>query len=297
MPSAPPPGTLHIVATPIGNLEDITYRAVRMLGEADLIAAEDTRRTAKLLVHYGITTRTTSFHEHNEATKSAVLIRRLEGGARIALVSDAGTPLVSDPGGRLVRAALDAGVGVEAIPGPSAILTALVGSGLAADAFTFAGFPPPRVNARRKWFQTLANETRPLVVFESPHRIRASLADLRASMGDRRIAVCREMTKIHESYVISPISDVLEGGLGRPRGEYTLVIAPADAPPQHLDRLPEGPALLADFARLTDGEGMGRREAVRALATRHGVSGRTVYATLEAARAGIIQTEGDDGNH
>ena len=297
MPSAPPPGRLHIVATPIGNLEDITYRAVRVLGEADLIAAEDTRRTGKLLAHYGITTRTTSFHEHNEATKSAVLIRRLEGGARIALVSDAGTPLVSDPGGRLVRAALDAGVGVEAIPGPSAILTALVGSGLAADAFTFAGFPPYRAHARKQWFSALADETRPLVVFEAPHRIRASLADLQASMGDRRIAVCREMTKLHESYVISPISEVLEGGLGRPRGEYTLVIAPADAPPQHLDRLPEGPTLLADFARLTDDEGMGRREAVRALATRHAVSGRTVYATLEAARAGIIQTGGDDGNH
>ena len=297
MPSAPPPGTLHVVATPIGNLEDITYRAVRVLGEADLIAAEDTRRTAKLLAHYGIVTRTTSFHEHNAATKSTALVRRLTGGARIALVSDAGTPLVSDPGSRLVRAALDAGVRVEAVPGPSAILTALVGSGLAADAFTFAGFPPSRSNARKTWFAALADETRPLVVFEAPHRIRASLVDLQASMGDRRIAVCREMTKIHESYVISPISGLLAGGLGRPRGEYTLVIAPADPPPQHVNRLPEGPTLLADFARLTDGEGMGRREAVRALATRHGVSGRTVYATLEAARAGIIQTEGDDGIH
>ena len=296
MPSAPPPGTLHIVATPIGNLEDITYRAVRVLGEVDLIAAEDTRRTAKLLAHYGIAARTTSFHEHNEATKSLALVRRLEGGARIALVSDAGTPLVSDPGRRLVRAALDAGVRVEAIPGASAILTALVGSGLAADAFTFAGFPPSRSFARKRWFAALATETRPLVIFEAPHRIRASLADLQASLGDRNVAVCRELTKIHETYVISPISEMLSGGLGRPRGEYTLIVAPAAESSQPADPLPDGPTLLATFARLTGTEGLDRREAVRALATRHGVPGRTIYATLEAARAGIIQTDADGGD-
>ncbi len=296
MPSAPPPGTLHIVATPIGNLEDITYRAVRVLREVDLIAAEDTRRTAKLLAHYGIVARTTSFHEHNEATKSVDLVRRLEAGAHIALVSDAGTPLVSDPGRRLVRNALDAGVRVEAIPGASAILTALVGSGLAANTFTFAGFPPYRSHARKRWFAALASETRPLVVFEAPHRIRASLADLQGAMGDRRVAVCRELTKIHEKYVISPISEVLSSGLGRPRGEYTLVVAPAAAASQPADELPDGSTLLASFARLTDNEGMDRREAVRALATRHGVPGRTIYATLEAARAGIIQTDADGGD-
>ena len=282
MLSAPPTGTLHIVATPIGNLEDITYRAVRILGEADLIAAEDTRRTATLLAHYGIATRSTSFHEHNEARKSAALIGRLGRGERVALVSDAGTPLISDPGRRLVLAALEAGIRVEAIPGPSAILTALVASGLATDTFTFAGFPPARSNARARWFATLAEEPRPVVFFEAPHRIRASLTDLQATLGDRLIAICREMTKLHETYVICPISEALEGTLGGPRGEYTLIVAPSEAPASQ--GLPEGPALVAAFEHLTGSEGLGRREAIRTLATRYGVSGRVVYAALETAR-------------
>ena len=283
MPFAPPPGTLHIVATPIGNLEDITYRAVRILGEADLIAAEDTRRTATLLARYGIATRSTSFHEHNEVRKSAALIDRLGRGERVALVSDAGTPLISDPGRRLVQAALEAGIRVEAIPGPSAILTALVASGLATDTFTFAGFPPNRSNDRKKWFAKLAEEPRPVVYFEAPHRIRVSLTDLQATLGDRRIAVCREMTKLHEEYVICPISEALESKLGRPRGEYTLIVAPSEAPPAP-PGLPEGPALVAAFEQLTGSEGLGRREAVRTLATRYGVSGRAVYGALETAR-------------
>ncbi len=283
MPSAPQPGTLHVVATPIGNLEDITYRAVRLLGEADLIAAEDTRRTARLLAHYGINTRCTSLHEHNEARKSGALIGRLELGARVALVSDAGTPLISDPGRRLVRAALDAGIRVEAIPGPSAILTALVGSGLAADRFVFAGFPPFRSNARKRWFARLEGEAGPIVFFEAPHRIRASLGDLMTSLGDRTIAICREMTKLHEDYVICPISQALKVDLGRPRGEYTLILAPSESPPVTSD-LPESTMLAMEFGHLTEAGGLGRREAVRELAARYGVPGRTVYAALETAR-------------
>ena len=283
VPSAPPPGTLHVVATPIGNLEDITYRAVRTLGEADLIAAEDTRRTAKLLAHYGISTRCTSFHEHNEARKSGALIGRLERGERVALVSDAGTPLISDPGRRLVRAALDAGLRVEAIPGPSAILTALVASGLATDSFTFAGFPPNRSTARKKWFARLEGEARPIVFFEAPHRIRASLTDLQLSLGDRTIAICREMTKLHEDYVMCPISEALKTALGRPRGEYTLIVAPSE-PRRAPSGLPAGSTLVTEFGQLTDNDGLGRREAVRTLATRYGVSGRAVYGALEAAR-------------
>ena len=283
MPSAPPPGTLHLVATPIGNLEDITYRAVRILAEADLIAAEDTRRTARLLVHYGISTRCISFHEHNEAKKTGVLLDHLGRGERIALVSDAGTPLVSDPGRRLVRAALDAAIRVEAIPGPSAILTALVASGLAADSFTFAGFPPSRSNARKRWFDRLEDEARPIVLFEAPHRIRASLTDLQSCLGDRTIAICREMTKLHESYVICPISEALASQLGKARGEYTLIVAPTPPQPSPAE-LPAGPILAAAFEHLTESGGLGRREAVRALATRYGVSGRAVYGALETAR-------------
>ena len=282
MPSAPPPGTLHLVATPIGNLEDITYRAVRILAEADLIAAEDTRRTARLLAHYGISTRCISFHEHNEARKTGVLLDHLARGERVALVSDAGTPLVSDPGRRLVRAARDAAIRVEAIPGPSAILAALVASGLAADSFTFAGFPPSRSSDRKKWFARLEDEARPIVFFEAPHRIRASLTDLQSCLGDRTIAICREMTKLHENYVICPISRALVSELGTPRGEYTLIVAPP--PRQAPAELPAGPALVAAFERLTETDGLGRREAVRALAQRYGVSGRVVYGALETAR-------------
>ncbi|HIN11907.1 MAG TPA: 16S rRNA (cytidine(1402)-2'-O)-methyltransferase, partial [Acidobacteria bacterium] len=160
-------GTLNLVATPIGNLEDITLRAVRILGEVQLIAAEDTRRTARLLRHYGITTRTTSLHEHNERQKTATLVARLLAGDSIALLSDAGTPIVSDPGLLLVRQSLDAGIPVVALPGPSAVTAALISSGAPANSFTFVGFPPRRLNARKRWCEALANEPTTLIFFES----------------------------------------------------------------------------------------------------------------------------------
>ena len=158
-------GTLYVVATPIGNLEDLTFRAVRVLREVDLVAAEDTRRTAGLLQYYSISTPTTSFHAHNERQKQAVLLRRLEDGQPIALVSDAGTPTVSDPGSRLVAAALAKGLKVEAVPGASAVLAALASSGLASEQFLFAGFPPSRSHDRKQWLEKLAEEPRPLVIF------------------------------------------------------------------------------------------------------------------------------------
>ena len=283
MPSALTPGTLHIVSTPIGNLEDVTYRAIRVLREVDVIAAEDTRRTARLLDHYGIGTRCVSLHEHNEARRIEGLLARLAEGRTLAMVSDAGTPLISDPGRRLARAALEAGFRVEAVPGPSAVLTALVASGLAEDAFTFAGFPPARSKDRKQWFAELACEPRPVVFFEAPHRIRASLADLAAVSGNRTVAVCREMTKIHEESVVGPIDDVLSA-LREPRGEFTVVLA-------HVEKLDAQPAvppeteLLEEFGLLTE-QGLSRRASIRSLASKYDVPSRQVYQAIESAREG-----------
>ena len=186
------PGTLFVVATPIGNLEDITIRALRVLREVAVIAAEDTRRTAHLLARHGISTPTTSLHEHNEAGKSGALVARLQGGDSIALVSDAGTPTVSDPGGRLIRMAIDAGIRVEPVPGPSAVLTALAASGLPTDAFSFVGFPPTRSKDRKSWFDRVAQVRGTIVFFEAPHRIQATLHELHRIFGD-----CEEIGRAH----------------------------------------------------------------------------------------------------
>ena len=281
MPSALTPGTLHIVSTPIGNLEDVTYRAIRVLRDVDLIAAEDTRRTARLLHHYGIATRCISLHEHNEARRTTGLLARLAEGGTLAMVSDAGTPLISDPGRRLVRAAIGAGLRVEAVPGASAVLTALVASGLAEDSFTFAGFPPARSKDRKQWYGALAREPRPVVFFEAPHRIRASLADLAAVSGNRTIAVCREMTKAHEELMVGPVSDVADA-LDEPRGEFTVVLTPAERAAVRPEVPSEG-KLLEEFCQLTD-RGLSRRESIRLLATKYDVSSRRVYQAIEGAR-------------
>ena len=282
MPSALTPGTLHVVSTPIGNLEDVTYRAIRVLREVDLIAAEDTRRTARLLDHYGITTRRVSLHEHNEAHRTAGLLARLAGGQTLAMVSDAGTPLISDPGRRVVRAAIEAGLRVEAVPGPSAVLTALIASGMAEDTFTFAGFPPHRSKDRKPWYEEVVHEPRPVVFFEAPHRIRASLADLEAAGGNRTVAVCGEMTKIHEKLVIGQIRDVL-AALPEPRGEFTVVLTRAETPAPH-PPAPSAPVLLEEFHLLLTEGGLSRRAAVRSLASRYDLPSRRVYRAIESAR-------------
>lgn len=272
------------MSTPIGNLEDVTYRAVRVLREVDLIAAEDTRRTARLLDHYGIATRRISLHEHNEARRTASLLARLAAGGTLALVSDAGTPLISDPGRRLAQAALAAGFRVEAVPGPSAVLAALVASGLADDSFTFAGFPPAKRKHRREWYAGLAREPRPVVFFEAPHRIRASLADLALVGGNRTVAVCREMTKAHEDLAIGPVSDVL-AALGEPRGEFTVVLTRAEATAAGAAAMPPPPALATEYDHLAE-SGLSRRESIRTLAARYDVSSRQVYRAIEEARDG-----------
>jgi 16S rRNA (cytidine1402-2'-O)-methyltransferase len=278
----PAAGTLFLVATPIGNLEDMSLRAVRVLREADLIAAEDTRHTARLLHHFDIRRPTTSLHEHNEREKVPLLVDKLRGGARLALVTDAGTPAVSDPGYRLVRAAIDAGIRVEAVPGPSAVMAALVSSGLPTDAFLFAGFPPPRAAARRMWLEALAREPRTLVLFEAPHRIRQTLEDALATLGDREAALCRELTKLHEEVARGRLSALL-GQLSEPRGEFTLVVGgfteTADA---SIEQVPDS-KLLDEFGCLTK-DGLSRREAIGELARAHRMRSRDVFAAIDRAR-------------
>ncbi len=274
------PGTLFVVATPIGNLEDVTLRALRVLRQVALIAAEDTRRTARLLQHYSISTPTTSLHEYNERQKAAALIRRLKAGDSIALVSDAGTPVVSDPGAHLVAAAHAAGLRVEPVPGPVAAIAALSGSGFTAPEVLFVGFPPSRSNDRRRWFARLSQEPRVLVVYEAPHRIMATLRDMLSELGDRPIAMARELTKSYEELVVKPISTFLVD-LHEPRGEYTLVIPPPA--PADRDALPTPPDrdLVAEFSDLTD-SGLGsRREVLKLLSAKYGVSTRELYCIIE----------------
>ena len=276
------PGTLYVVATPIGNLEDITFRALRVLREVAVIAAEDTRRTARLLQHYSISTSTTSLHEHNERARLPSLIGRLRAGESVALVSDAGTPLLSDPGALLVAAAHEAGIRVEPVPGPSAALAAVSASGFQAEEILFVGFPPSRARARTKWLARLAQEWgRAVVFFEAPHRIRETLTEVREQFGDPVVAVGRELTKVHEELVVRPISEYL-ASMGEPRGEYTVVIHP-QARKAEVVVLPEDVELFREFGELTE-IARDRREAVRRLAEKYGVAPRVIYKRLEEAR-------------
>lgn len=219
-------GRLVVVATPIGNLEDLSPRAARALAEADLVASEDTRHTGRLLAHLGLKRPLVSLHEHNERQRLPRLLERLLDGATIALVSDAGTPLVSDPGFLLVREAAAAGVRIEPIPGPSAVLAALVASGLPPAPFTFAGFPPPKRGRRQSFYRRLAGLGHTLVLFESPHRLLASLADAVAELGDRPAAIGRELTKLHEEVRRGPLAALREELAARPalKGELVIVI-------------------------------------------------------------------------
>ncbi len=276
-------GTLYVVATPIGNLEDITLRALRILREVDLIAAEDTRRTAGLLQHYSIPTPTTSLHEHNEREKSASLLEQLKQGKNVAIVSDAGTPLVSDPGARLVRLAREAGLTIVPIPGASAVMAALVASGVDLGQFTFAGFVPARSNDRKLWLRALVSEPRPVVIFEAPHRFRAFLKDATEILGDRPIVVARELTKAHEEIVTCPISeaaDKLESG----RGEFTIVIPPGEAAQSSSTPLPTAAELASELGEITSRGDVSTRRAVAELARKYGAPVNDVYRLIQQAR-------------
>ena len=269
-----PPGTLYIVATPIGNLEDITLRALRILKKVDLIAAEDTRHTRKLLTHYGIATPLTSYHDHSESTKAPVLVETLLAGKNIALVSDAGTPCISDPGYRLVKSAVEADIPVVPIPGPS-MLTALVSvGGLPTDRFAFEGFLPAKKSQRQRALRELCHEKRPLIFYESPHRLLSTLADLAHIFGDRRVVVGRELTKQFEEILRGPISTVCRAFHHRSvKGEVALVVEgwdekDGDAPAQS----------AAELMRQLLANGTGLKEAARAVSEACHIPKRDAYA-------------------
>ena len=276
-------GTLYVVATPIGNLEDVTLRALRVLRDVSLIAAEDTRRTARLLQHYSISTPTTSLHEHNERRKSSSLLARLSAGESIALVSDAGTPTISDPGEGLIAGARAAGIRVESIPGPSAVMAALSASGLPSREFTFLGFPPSRSTDRKAWLATAVSEPRTVVVFEAPHRILATLAELGRMIGNRQIAVGRELTKAHEELVVGPINELVPH-FRQPRGEFTLVIPPAERSERSAAPALSAERLEAEIGRLTEIDGLSTRDAIRRVAESTGMARNEVYRRFQEAR-------------
>ena len=268
-------GTLYLVGTPIGNLGDITDRARETLAAVDLVAAEDTRRTGKLLAHFGIRAKLVSFFEANERERTRELLAALRNGEDVAVVSDAGMPGLSDPGFRLVRAAADADIAVRVVPGPSAAVSALVVSGLPSARFVFEGFLPRRAGERRARLAELAAERRTIVVFESPRRVARTLEEISAVLGDREIAVVRELTKLHEEVLRGDAAELAHKLLGREiKGEVVIVIggAPAAAPP------PAG-ELAAEAARLVEG-GMRKREAAGEVARRHGISANAVYRAL-----------------
>ncbi len=266
------PGTLYVVATPIGNLEDVTLRAVRVLREVALVACEDTRRTARLLQAHQIATPTTSFFEHNERWKGDRILRALREGRDVALVSDAGTPGISDPGYRLVRDARAEGLPVVPVPGPSAAISALSVSGLPTDRFLFVGFLPARTQARRQALQELAAHPSTLVVYEAPTRVVATLADMLELWGDRDAFLCREATKVHEEYAKGSIRTLRDRLAERPevKGEIVLVVEGAPEP-----TVPDGDARTV-YAALA-AEGRTRREAVKETARRLGLPAREVY--------------------
>lgn len=274
----PAPGRLFVVATPLGHLQDITLRALAVLREVSLIACEDTRHTRKLLQAHGIVTPTTSYFEHNERFKGERILEALRSGREVALVSDAGTPGISDPGFRLVREARAESIPVIPIPGPSAAVTALSVSGLPTNRFLFVGFLPPKAAARRRAIEELAPARETLVFYESPVRVREALEDMEITLGDREAFLCREATKLHEEYRRGRISELREllASRGEVKGEVVLVVAGAS---ETLPITTETPETL--FARLTQ-EGRTRREAVKEIARLTGLPAREVYKRLLA---------------
>lgn len=271
---------LYLVATPIGNLEDVTLRALRVLKQCDLIACEDTRQTQKLLNHFGIEKPTISYHEHNEASRAAELIEKLAQGARIAVVSDAGMPGISDPGFRLVSLAIEKGIAIVPIPGPTAFVSALVASGLPVESFAFRGFLPPKSSGRRRVLERVRESLQTQLFYEAPHRIRETLEDVVTTLGPKRaVVVARELTKIHEEFLRGGAADVLAvvQGRGELKGEIVLLIGPAT----------EGDSSAAAFsipdrvAQLIREEKLDEKAALKKVARERGISKSEAYRELQ----------------
>jgi len=276
-------GTLYLVATPIGNLADITHRALQILKDVDLIACEDTRHTHKLLQHYGITTKTVSYHEHNEQQRTPQLVDQLKQGSDIAVVSDAGTPSISDPGYRLVRAAIENGVAVVPVPGPSALISALIAAGLPTDEFFFAGFLPSRTNARRTRLSELRTVPGTLIFYEAPHRLATTLKDAYEILGERDAVVARELTKLHEEIKRGRLSDLasyFEDG-GKARGEIVLLIDRNVI----ADTTVKTESSIAALVDRFEEEGMDHRAALKKAARELGLSRAEAYRRLLATKS------------
>jgi len=275
---------LYLVATPIGNLEDITLRALRVLKGVDLIACEDTRQTQKLLHHYGITTRTISYHEHNEMTRAAELVVELEGGAKLALVTDAGMPGISDPGFRLIALAIRHHVPVIPIPGASAFLAALVASGLPTDSFRFSGFLPAKRGERRSLFESIRSSPRTQVFYEAPHRIVETLEDIVEMLGpDRHVVIAREVTKLHEEFLRGRAADVLVAlqSRGEVKGEITLLIARAD---ESAEPTPSRASVRERVNQLMCEDKLDEKAALKKVAKAMGVSKSEAYRELQRSK-------------
>jgi 16S rRNA (cytidine1402-2'-O)-methyltransferase len=275
--AAPGGGCLYIVGTPIGNLEDITLRALRILKEVDLIACEDTRHTQKLLSHYNISKALVSYHEHNEMTRSPELLIQLEQGAKIALVSDAGMPLVSDPGYRLVTLCVRHKIPVVPVPGPSAMLAALAAAGLPNEEFLFVGFLPQRRGERRRMLEHLRIEGRTMIFYEAPHRVAESIADAQESLGDRPACIAREVTKLHEEFLRGKLSQLAESLAERPaRGEITLIVGPPE-PSASTGQADSTQSLSDRVDELIRQAKLDRKEALKLAAKERGLTRRAAY--------------------
>ncbi len=274
---------LYLVGTPIGNLEDITLRAIRVLKQADLIACEDTRQTQKLLNHYGIETRAVSYHEHNEASRAEELVEKLAQGARIAVVSDAGMPGISDPGFRLVSLAIERGVPVFPVPGPAAFLAAMVASGLPTDSFCFRGFLPAKGGARRRELEKTGGSSSTAVFYEAPHRIRETLADVAEVLGpDRPVVVARELTKIHEEFLRGTAGEVAQvlNARGDVKGEITLLIGKAAEGAS----APRGISVRERVEEIMREEKVDEKAALKKVAKERGISKSQAYRELQKGK-------------
>jgi 16S rRNA (cytidine1402-2'-O)-methyltransferase len=272
-------GTLFVVATPIGNLEDVTLRALRLLRSVDLIAAEDTRRTARLLAHHGISTPTLSFHQHNTRSRMPGLITRLQRGDSIALVTDAGTPGVSDPGVELVHACIAAGISVDPIPGVSAPLTAAIASGFPLIPLTILGFVPTRAKDRQEWLKNLGAIQNTVTFFETPHRIARTMSEAARVLGERQITVGRELTKVHQEFLRGTASQ-LSSSIGQERGEFTIVVGPSILTENRQESVDET-AIVSEFCRSTENAYLSRRSAINMVAAKYRIPAKEVYRIIE----------------